>query len=166
MLWRFRIYSFDDGNAGGCQINLDLAELERLHPGFGYVQMEVSLPPSYPDEPPFLRVVTPRMVQYTGHVTVGGSICIPLLSLTSTLQGWDPQFSLENVIATVIANFTDAERVLVRTPSGPGGMAGPLRIMLPDTAQGYPYGWTLLAYSMAEARGAFQRVEAQHAGLW
>ena len=52
----------------------------------------------YPAHPPFVRVVSPRMMQYTGHVTVGGSICIALLSLTSSLQGWSPQFSIEGVL--------------------------------------------------------------------
>ena len=32
--------------------------------------MEARFPPSYPAAPFFLRVVTPRMVMYTGHVHI------------------------------------------------------------------------------------------------
>jgi len=51
----------------------------------------------------------------------------------------------------------DCERVMVRTAAG-GGQAGPLRIDL----AGRFAGSCMRAYSEAEARQAFQRMEAQH----
>lgn len=38
--------------------------------------MEVVFPGTYPSLPPFMRVVYPRFHQYTGHITIGGSVCI------------------------------------------------------------------------------------------
>ena len=38
----------------------------------------------FPTCPPFVRVVRPRFQQWTGHITIGGSICTQML----TLSGW------------------------------------------------------------------------------
>jgi len=40
----------------------------------------------YPVDPPFVRVVRPRFAFHSGHVTIGGSICMELL----TRSGWSP----------------------------------------------------------------------------
>ena len=48
------------------------------------IQMELLFSPAFPMEPPFVRVVRPRFAFHTGHVTIGGSICIELL----TASGW------------------------------------------------------------------------------
>ena len=44
------------------------------------IKFEMLFTINFPVSPPFLRVVYPRFQQYTGHITVGGSICTPILT--------------------------------------------------------------------------------------
>lgn len=37
-------------------------------------------PPNFPFAPPFIRVIRPRFMFRTGHVTIGGSICTEMLT--------------------------------------------------------------------------------------
>ena len=74
------------------------------------VEMEMKFPKDYPMSPPFVRIVRPRFqfltgkrlslmdplhlllsLSYTGHVTVGGSICMQML----TRSGWSPSNDIE-----------------------------------------------------------------------
>jgi ubiquitin-protein ligase len=63
--------------------------------------LELCFGPSYPIAPPFIRVVSPRMLQFCngggGHVTAGGSICMDLL----TDSGWLPSYTLESALLQV-----------------------------------------------------------------
>ena len=59
----------------------------------------------YPARPFFLRVVTPRCVWYTGHVTAGGSICIETLTLSGGPNGWTSALCVESVLNLVITNM-------------------------------------------------------------
>ncbi len=59
----------------------------------------------YPAQPFFLRVVTPRCVWYTGHVTAGGSICIEALTLSGGPNGWTSALCVESVLTLVITNM-------------------------------------------------------------
>lgn len=45
-----------------------------------HVVLSIVFPDDYPRSPPFVRVVQPRFQQYTGHITIGGSICAELLT--------------------------------------------------------------------------------------
>src|SRR4051794_34066929 len=67
------------------------------------VMLEVVFPFQYPASPPFIRcynfflkpnaiirVVYPRFHQYTGHITIGGSICVKDL----TNSGWNSKNEL------------------------------------------------------------------------
>lgn len=49
--------------------------------------------------PPFIRVVKPRFRFHTGHVTVGGSICME--SLTPT--GWNSARSIESYFVEILS---------------------------------------------------------------
>ena len=49
------------------------------------VQFEIIFPDEFQRIPPFVRLVTPRFQQRTGHITAGGSICTELL----TEEGWN-----------------------------------------------------------------------------
>jgi len=51
----------------------------------------MSFPNEYPMKPPFVRVVRPRFKFLTGHITVGGSICMQAL----TASGWSPGNDIE-----------------------------------------------------------------------
>lgn len=69
------------------------------------VELEVKFPASYPFEPPFVRVVSPRFIMHTGHITVGGSICMELL----TSSGWSPACSFESLLVQVVMAFVEGE---------------------------------------------------------
>jgi len=82
-------------------------ELERFgqqHPsGLPAVVMEVLFPDTYPMAPPFIRVIRPRFQMHSGHVTIGGSICMQLL----TPSGWLPSVSLENVFVSIRSEMVE-----------------------------------------------------------
>lgn len=61
------------------------------------IHMEMIFPTDYPLAPPFLRVLRPRFKFLTGHITIGGSICMQLL----TTGGWSPANTIESVIVQV-----------------------------------------------------------------
>ena len=97
------------------------------------VTLSVTFPPDFPQSPPFVRVVAPRLQFHTGHVTVGGSICMEVL----TSSGWTPEYSMEGVL------------MLVRQAMVDGGAK--LDILRPR-----------IPYSEQEARSAFMRVARDH----
>eukprot|EP00037_Helgoeca_nana_P007531 m.68542 g.68542 ORF g.68542 m.68542 type:complete len:256 (+) comp18326_c0_seq1:157-924(+) len=92
------------------------------------IHMEMIFPTDYPLAPPFLRVLRPRFKFLTGHITIGGSICMQLL----TTGGWSPANTIESVI------------VQVRTEILSDGEA---RLQDPDNE-----------YTMRDARSAFDRM--------
>jgi ubiquitin-conjugating enzyme E2 Q len=63
------------------QIAKDLAMFTE-QTGKENVMLEVVFPFNFPALPPFIRVVYPRFHQYTGHITIGGSICVKGNTLT------------------------------------------------------------------------------------
>lgn len=97
------------------------------------VLLSVTFPPDFPQSPPFVRVVAPRLQFHTGHVTVGGSICME--ALTST--GWKPDYSMEGVLMLVRQAMVDG-----------GAKLDSIRAHVP--------------YSEQEARAAFIRVARDH----
>ena len=84
-------------------------------------------------QPPFVRVVSPRFAFHTGHVTIGGSICMEEL----TASGWNPTYSVERVLDMVLSAMLDGDA------------------LLHATAADRPY-------TLSEARAAFSRVALQH----
>lgn len=128
-VWQFELSNFDESAPAGQQLNADLKQLQ-LQYGQGFLLMEVTFPEAYPHEPLFLRVVSPRCVWYTGHVTAGGAICLEVLTNTGTSNGWRPDFCVESIVQIAILNMLHNESVVVKTASGPGGRSGPLRCAL------------------------------------
>ena len=43
-------------------------------------------------------------------------------------NSWRPDYCVSGLLPLVKQNFIDVEEVYVRTPTGPGGRAGPLRV--------------------------------------
>ena len=70
-----------------------------------YLKPDTLLGQDYPAQPFFLRVVAPRCVWYTGHVTAGGSICIEALTLSGGTNGWTSALCVESVLTLVITNM-------------------------------------------------------------
>jgi len=61
------------------------------------IKLDVQFPSEYPFSPPFIRVLKPRFQFLTGHITVGGSICMQAL----TKSGWCPANDLESILIQV-----------------------------------------------------------------
>ena len=68
------------------ELKRDLHAWARSYKKEPLITLEVVFPEDYPISAPFVRVVRPRFVFHTGHVTVGGSLCTELL----TRSGWTP----------------------------------------------------------------------------
>eukprot|EP00250_Pteridium_aquilinum_P028241 c36832_g1_i1 orf=343-3543(-) len=99
------------------------------------VKLECIFPEAFPFSPPFVRVVSPKFSFHTGHVTVGGSICMELL----TESGWSPVYTFESLIVQVVHAMIE------------GGGRLDKRAFL-----------TRSEYSELEAREAFNRVARDH----
>merc|ERR1712232_404884 len=80
-----------------CELKSDLYSFASKHNTEAAIVFDVHFPSDYPTSPPFVRVLRPRFKMYSGHVTVGGSVCMQAL----TPSGWLPTFSLENVFVEI-----------------------------------------------------------------
>lgn len=61
------------------------------------IELEITFPDNFPFSPPFIRIVRPRFERLTGHVTIGGSICMEIL----TQSGWSSASTIESLIITI-----------------------------------------------------------------
>lgn len=66
------------------------------------IVLEIRFGSQYPMSPPFIRVIKPRFTGFAqgggGHVTIGGALCMELL----TNSGWSAVSSLESVLLQVV----------------------------------------------------------------
>ena len=130
--WDVKVFGFDkDGDAQEAALAGDMARLR----GEKAIVLRVVFPSMYPAQPPYLRVIRPRFQFRTGHVTVGGSICIESL----TQSGWSMSMTFESVILTVRQNM----------------IAGGGRLDLHNRAD----------YDAREAKVAFDRLKRVHGWL-
>lgn len=107
---------------------------KKYHTG-DYVHFEATFPEDYPFSPPFVRVITPRFMFHTGHITIGGSICMEFLTKAEE-NGWSASMNMENTLVSI------QTQILMGNPQ--------LDFNNSKT------------YSMAEAQEAFRRVAGQH----
>jgi len=128
MRWRVEM-----GVPTGCALGDAIRDHAVRHHVRPTVELEVSFGASYPSAPPFVRVIAPRFAFHTGHVTIGGSICMELLTST----GWSAEYTIEALLVTVRQAMLDGN-----------GSLDPQRAHVP--------------YDEAEARQAFERVARQH----
>ena len=98
-LWSIKFHKFD-----GLPIYNDMQEYKRKY-GRDYLELIFTFPPNYPNIAPFVRVHRPRFVMYTGHVTIGGSICMGSL----TFKGWTPTRTISSLISEVFALMMSGE---------------------------------------------------------
>ncbi|ETS79094.1 hypothetical protein PFICI_08947 [Pestalotiopsis fici W106-1] len=75
------------------------------------IVLEIRFGREFPMSPPFLRVIRPRFLPFQsgggGHVTIGGAMCMQLL----TTSGWSPANSMESVLLQVrLALLSDDPR--------------------------------------------------------
>mmetsp|Transcript_119258 Transcript_119258/g.371514 ORF Transcript_119258/g.371514 Transcript_119258/m.371514 type:complete len:163 (+) Transcript_119258:1-489(+) len=136
-LYHWCVKMHADGFPEACTLRRDLRKFAEKHPsGLAAVVMDVVFPDSYPMDPPFIRVVRPRFQIHTGHITIGGSICMQLL----TPSGWLPSVSLENVFVSIRSEIVEG-----------GGRV--------DFSRG------VQDYSISEAKDAFKRVAERYGWL-
>ena len=89
------------------------------------IVLEFRFGPTYPINPPFVRVVRPRFLPFMngggGHVTAGGALCMQLL----TNDGWSPVNTIESVLLQVrlaiMSTDPKAARLLSQSQTGYGG---------------------------------------------
>jgi ubiquitin-protein ligase len=97
-LWNISIQS--DGFEGNPKLQKDMEKY-----GIKEVLLEFRFNENYPVQPPFVRIISPRFIYRTGHITLGGSICMELL----TNQGWDITTSVSTVITYVKSAILEGE---------------------------------------------------------
>ncbi|CAI2380638.1 unnamed protein product [Moneuplotes crassus] len=100
------------------------------------LQFEVIFSSSFPFDPPFIRVVQPIFKFHTGHVTIGGSLCMESL----TPSGWSSARSIEGIFIEILSIILQGGARLDRERIGH-------------------------SYSIHEARAAFERVAKHHGWL-
>ena len=94
---------------------------------------EMRFDSNYPYNPPFLRLIRPRFAFRTGHITVGGSICMQSI----TRSGWIPVRTVESIFIEILFNMAE----------------GGARLDINSSASDY---------SLNEAQEAFTRVARDH----
>lgn len=72
------------------------------------IKLEVTFPCNYPIEPPFVRVVYPRFKYRTGHITLGGSVCMDIL----TNEKWVPVMTVDKVMLQIKMLLIDGDAEL------------------------------------------------------
>lgn len=107
------------------------AQMQKL--GIPFLELEISFPEGYPIEPPFPRVIYPRFQSLTGHITVGGSICMEAISRS----GWVPTTNMESLITQIKIVLAEGDAKIDESCSS-------------------------RRYGLAEAKEAFQRAMATH----
>ena len=111
----------------------DILKSDMIAHGHNKIEVEMILPERYPIEPPFVRLLRPRFEFRTGHITLGGSICMELL----TNQGWTATTTMEKLLLIVKMNMAAG-----------GARLDPARHNVP--------------YSMSEAKEAYNRMLRSH----
>ena len=69
------------------------------------VCMMIYFPCDFPFTPPAVRVLYPRFVQWTGHVTVGGSVCTQDL----TTDGWNSNMTFTGLMLQLKTNIVEGD---------------------------------------------------------
>ena len=121
--WDAHFFDFEKGTA----LAKDLQKVPNQR-----IDLRIAFPSSYPNAPPYVRVLRPRFAYRTGHVTIGGSICTEMLTST----GWSSTMTVESVLLGIRANM----------------LVGGARLEPRDKRD----------YSEAEAREAFNRMKRDH----
>lgn len=95
--WEVKLFGFEKGS----ELAKDM-ETFKKKTNQDYILLELRFSKDYPFAPPFVRVVRPRFAFRTGHVTIGGSICMELL----TNSGWNSTNDIESILIQIRAEMT------------------------------------------------------------
>ncbi|CAN8104043.1 unnamed protein product [Discula destructiva] len=131
--WIVELHTFDP--------DLPLAQ-DMKKCGITSIVLELRFGKDYPLSPPFVRVIRPRFLPFMqgggGHITIGGAICMEMLTNT----GWLPTLSPEAVLLSVKMAMSSLE-------------PQPARLLQPSPI-------SVKDYSPFEAFQAFQRFAGRH----
>mmetsp|Transcript_4348 Transcript_4348/g.6092 ORF Transcript_4348/g.6092 Transcript_4348/m.6092 type:complete len:339 (+) Transcript_4348:66-1082(+) len=94
--WHVKLFNFEKGS----EISKDMEKYKKQS-GQDFILLELRFSKDYPFAPPFVRVVRPRFAFRTGHVTLGGSICMELL----TNSGWNSTNDIESILIQIRAEL-------------------------------------------------------------
>lgn len=94
-MWEVKFFNFE----ADIPLSRDLKEYQRKtnNQSDESITLMMRFPKDYPYSPPFIYVTKPRFMFHTGHVTVGGSICMELL----TASGWRPVNDIESILMQI-----------------------------------------------------------------
>jgi ubiquitin-conjugating enzyme E2 Q len=115
------------------------------------IKFEMLFTINFPVSPPFVRVVYPRFQQYTGHITVGGSICTPILTEGDSGEFWKPNISIPSLLLTLHQTL-----IYAINESGESAQAKV------QNYANFPHFHPGDEYTAEEARSAFIRVAQVH----
>lgn len=113
------------------------------------IVLEIRFGPTYPMEPPFVRVIRPRFLDFQsgggGHVTAGGALCMELL----TNSGWSAVSTIESVLLQVRMSIMSTD-------------PKPARLMSVAMGNGNRLGYGGGDYNVQEAIAAYERACKTH----
>ena len=108
--WIVELHSFES--------NLPIAQ-DMKKKGIKSVVIEIRFGAQYPMSPPFIRVIRPRFLSFMhgggGHVTMGGALCMELL----TNSGWSAVSNIESVLLQVRLAMSSTDPKPARLDQGP-----------------------------------------------
>ena len=104
-IWDLRLYDFESDQP----IAADLAER-----GLECVTLRIIFPSDYPNNPPFVHVLRPRLKEGTGYVLNGGGICMELL----TPSEWSPATHINALVMSIRAMLVVGNARLKSTVKG------------------------------------------------
>jgi len=94
--WHIKLFGIDKD----APLYKDMTDFKKKT-GHDHILIEMRFSKDYPHVPPFVRVVRPRFLFRTGHVTLGGSICMELL----TNSGWNATNDIESILIQITAEL-------------------------------------------------------------
>ena len=83
----------------------DLKQYQTYH-GQDYVHLRLEFPDDYPNNPPFVYVLSPVMEYGTAFIS-HGAVCTTLLLNSGTAAGWSSVYTVDSILMSIQANFQD-----------------------------------------------------------
>ncbi|KAF3766546.1 hypothetical protein M406DRAFT_38809 [Cryphonectria parasitica EP155] len=144
--WIVELHSFDP--------KLPLAK-DMKAAGVTSVVLEVRFGRDYPFSPPFVRVVRPQFLPFMngggGHVTLGGAICMELL----TSNGWLPATTMDSVFLSIKMAISSTEPRPARLNSSATADYHPTHALEAFQRAAARHGWTVPNDSLENAQQPF-----------
>ncbi|KAK6541068.1 hypothetical protein TWF694_008445 [Orbilia ellipsospora] len=137
--WIVELHTFDS--------SLPIAQDMKSN-GIKSVVLELRFGASFPNTPPFVRVIKPRFLPFMsgggGHVTIGGAVCLEMLTGT----GWNSKTTIESILLNVRLAMMSTEPRPARlenigTRGGPQSSYGQAEAVQAYLRACRTHGWTV-----------------------